>query len=109
MAVSLFFDPVRLVLEVSECLWPEMECTVQYVSGLHDGEDAYGATDFPDDGSTPRIQIDTCTPIEAAVEILAHELAHVAAGPDAEHGEDWERAFDAIFLMYHKRVQELAA
>lgn len=46
-------------------------------------------------------------PIAAGVEVLAHELAHVAAPEDQTHGEAWQAAFDRIFDEYNRIAQEL--
>ncbi len=42
-----------------------------------------------------------------AVEILAHELAHVAVGSDEEHGKAWEEAFDAIHNEFDRIGNEM--
>lgn len=59
-----------------------------------------GQAHFPDDDGTPSIQIDIDCPIRHAVEVLGHELAHVAAPHDENHGPDWEAAFAAIHEEY---------
>lgn len=41
------------------------------------------------------------------VETFAHELAHVAVGPEHEHDDVWEAAFDAIFKEYNRIGDEL--
>ena len=35
-----------------------------------------------------------------ATELLAHELAHIIAGAEAGHGEEWEKHFDRLFELY---------
>lgn len=40
--------------------------------------------------------------VNNAVEIFAHELAHVAVGVDHEHDDAWEDAFEAIFQEYNR-------
>lgn len=35
------------------------------------------------------------------IEVLAHELAHVAVGPGCGHGESWEAEFSAINEMFN--------
>ena len=37
-----------------------------------------------------------------AVEVLAHELAHVAVGIEHDHDEVWQEAFDKIFEEYNR-------
>lgn len=45
--------------------------------------------------------------IKDAIEIFAHELAHVASGEDAGHGEKWEQEFEKIFQEYHRIGREI--
>ena len=70
-----------------------------------DAADAYGYTVFCDDGEV-RVFISCDIPVVAAVEILAHELAHVAVGKDEDHGEKWEAAFEAINKEYYRIGEE---
>ncbi len=63
---------------------------------------AVGYTHFPNDGSTPQIRLSPHIPMKHLLEILAHELAHVIAGPDAGHGDVWERAFSEIHEEYNR-------
>jgi len=67
---------------------------------------ALGETFFDDDG-TVTVFVDYELQVKDAVEIFAHELAHVAAGEKAGHGEEWEKAFDAIFTEYNRIGEEL--
>ncbi len=101
------FDPFGLIVEIFNDLYPDTPCEIIFSEGLHKGDgDPWGCTTFPDDGSDPQVVIDVETPLRHAVEILAHELAHVAVGGecDEEHGEDWEKAFSAIHQEYVSRV-----
>ena len=91
-------DPFVRVYEVFRQLYPDKDCRCFWTDDL---EDAYGVTQFYDDSrSIPEIFISTDLPVKHAVEILAHELAHVAVGADADHGESWENAFEAIHREY---------
>lgn len=67
-------------------------------------ETVYGMTSFPQEGSSacavPVIFISAELTVKNAVEILAHELAHVAVGHSEGHGEAWEKAFEAIHRAY---------
>ena len=85
-------DPVPSVLKAFDELFPELPTNIQFVPDL----DGAGRTTFPDDGSTPLIDISINIPISALPEILSHELAHIAK-PNDEHGPDWESTFDLIF------------
>ena len=70
------------------------------------GEKVYGCTQF-NAGDTPIIFIDASLSIQNAIEIFAHELAHVAVGANKGHGELWEKAFDEIRNEYNRIGEEL--
>ena len=70
------------------------------------GEIVYGCTQF-NDCDTPIIFIDSSLSIQNAVEIFAHELAHVATEANEGHGELWEKAFDEIQSEYNRIGEEL--
>lgn len=82
------------------CVW------VSWISGEKEEGDTYGVTDFENDG-TVWIAVVTSLPVKDALEIFAHELAHVAAGHEAEHGPEWEKAFDAIETEYNRLCREM--
>lgn len=71
-----------------------------------DDEQRAGLTSFNEDG-TIDVDIDALLPVADAVEILAHELAHVAAGENEGHGEKWEQAFDAIHAEFDRIGNDL--
>lgn len=91
-------DPFVRVYEVFRKLYPDKDCCCFWTDDL---EEAYGVTLFPDNPRmSPEIFISADLPVKHAVEILAHELAHVAVGADADHSEAWENAFEAIHRAY---------
>lgn len=91
-------DPFMMVYETFRKLYPDKDCRCFWTDNL---EDAYGATLFPDNSQMlPEVYISADLPVKHAVEILAHELAHVAVGADADHGEAWESAFGVIHREY---------
>lgn len=99
--VTLFFNPFDVVIAAYESLYTK-PCYVEFVSGIRESEEAaWGCTEFVE-GKNPKVCIDVETPISGAVEILAHELAHVAAGDKHEddHGPQWQECFDAIHARY---------
>lgn len=104
MASPFMNDPTAIVALAFRELYPRLEYYAQYVPGLEDeeGKPAYGLTIFPDDGSTPIVCISAEVPISAGPELLAHELAHVAAGEAVEHGPEWKAAEEAIFQKYNE-------
>ena len=61
----------------------------------------FGFTQFSK-GETPVIAISAELNIMDATEIFAHELAHVAAGEGAGHGERWDEEFQRIFDEYNR-------
>lgn len=104
MASPFINDPTAIVARAFSELYPGVEYVVQYVPDLRDETNgtAYGLTIFPDDGSTPIVCISAEVPISAGPELLAHELAHVAAGEAVEHGPEWKAAEEAIFQKYNE-------
>ena len=81
------------------CEWvPELEET--------EGGTVYGRTCLCEDGNY-LVQVTAQIPVKDAVEILAHELAHVAAGPELKHGPEWKKAFDDIYEEYVRIGEEL--
>lgn len=102
-------DPFALVWAAFKRLYPDRECLcelVPFTGKDEEGHDVYGMTTFANDGRVV-VMVTTTIPIDNAVEILAHELAHVAAEYDADHGERWKAAFDAICKEYFKVAREL--
>lgn len=102
-------DPFSLVGEAFKNLYPDKQYIAYWNPSAEEFENHdYGYTDFPLDGSTPTICINTMLPVENAVEIFAHELAHVATGEKTTHGahgEEWEKAFEDIFNEYNKLIE----
>ena len=66
-----------------------------------EGNRVFGFTQFSK-GETPVIAISAELNIMDATEIFAHELAHVAAGEGAGHGERWDKEFQRIFDEYNR-------
>jgi len=113
-------DPLRMVWNVFCRLFPNTPFVLEWTDDLHkqDG-DPWGQAFIPDDnGDTPVVSIDVATPVRGAVEVLAHELAHVAVYDlglnelqDDDHGKHWEEILDKINEEYHvefERQIELA-
>jgi hypothetical protein len=100
-------DPFATVWEAFHNLWPNAECTIAWDGDIHDedNEPVWGVTEFVD-GDIPQIAINPSLEVWDAVEVLAHELAHVAVGIEAGHGESWWGAFDAIRQEYERIMRE---
>lgn len=90
LASPFMNDPNAVVALAFWELYPQLSYSAQYVPEIEteEGKPAYGETIFPDDGSVPIISISAKAPISSGPELLAHELAHVAAGKDAGHGPE---------------------
>lgn len=109
MASPYMNDPSAIVARAFAELYPGTDYHAQFVPGLQDenGNQAFGLTIFPDDGSTPVVCISAEAPISAAPELLAHELAHVATPEDRDHGEAWKAAEKAIGDKYDELLNAL--
>ena len=98
-------DMFSLVYMAFRNLYPDKECRCRWAPSMEsadDGSEVFGATTFAEDGLV-FIDISARLTVGDAVEVFAHELAHVAAGrSDEEHNQDWQDAFDAIFIEYER-------
>ena len=94
-------NPLDDLIQAALAAYPDMDCVVRF--GSLDG-DGLAVTIWPDDGGRPEITIRPDVPLEGVLELLAHEIAHVAAGLEAGHGEAWKSAFAAIHAAYENRV-----
>ena len=101
-------SPFELLDKAFKTLYPNKRYMAYIDVDMQDenGEKVCGCTQFNDD-NTPIIFIDASLSIKNAVEIFAHELAHVAAGEQEGHGELWEKAFDEIQNEYNRIGTEL--
>ena len=100
-------DPFRIVYTAFKNLFPECDCDVQWDSELEDedGKPVFGTTTFAD-GHKPLVNISPSLTMYNALEILGHELAHVAVGIDGGHGSDWKKAFDSIHREYLRLLEK---
>ena len=122
--MSLGFAPncLELMLDVVRETRPDLDAKVYFTSHIPLSNptwldrikhilatpEAAGCTMFPDDGSIVHIQIHTKCTVEGALEVLAHELAHLAVGPDREadpHGPLWQVTFDDIYERWSKKME----
>ena len=97
-------DMFAMVWGAFKKLYPDKECEIYWEPQIRDEEDdkpVYGLTDFADDGSVA-VFVKPSLEVADAVEILAHELAHVAVGIEHDHDEVWQEAFDKIFEEYNR-------
>lgn len=101
------FDPIKIIEDIFNRLYPEKECRIDFVTELHKKTGAWGETCWPKDGGLPIVQIEVEIVFQGFVEILAHELAHVVAGYEAGHGEKWKSVFDKLHKEYNHTVNSL--
>ncbi len=99
-------DPFCRMIRAFSSLWPDKSADMMWTTGMQEETGGWGLTIFPDTGGPPLVQIDIEASVKDAVELLGHELAHVAAGPDAEHGPEWQAAFDRIHVKYHELLEQ---
>lgn len=96
-------DMFAMVWSAFKRLYPDKNCEIYWEPQIRDAEDgkpAYGMTDFADDGSVA-VFVKPSLEVADAVEVLAHELAHVAVGIEHDHDEVWQEAFNKIFEEYN--------
>lgn len=102
--MAIINNPFDMVEEAFNNLYPNKSYRAYIDTDVKDdkGEPVFGATLFPEDGSEPTVFISADLILSDSVEILAHELAHVAAGVDVGHGEMWDYEFEKIFKEYNR-------
>lgn len=94
-------SPFAILDEAFRSLYPDKKYKACIEPSIKDdeGNRVFGFTQFSK-GETPVIAISAELNIMDATEIFAHELAHVAAGEGAGHGERWDEEFQRIFDEY---------
>lgn len=105
-------DPYEIVWKAFKELYPNKECSVYFDDEMDlykdDGSPIYGFTNFPSEQSDKIIVcVSSEISVSDSIEILAHELAHVAVGESFEHGKEWEEAFDKIHKRYYEIGKEM--
>lgn len=95
-------DPFAIVHMAFEKLYPGKVYKAYWepdIRGRTSGEECCGCTDFQSEGM-PYVFVGTDLETSNAVEVFAHELAHVAVGFEHDHDDEWQKAFDDIFDEY---------
>lgn len=100
-------SPFTILDEAFRGLYPDKKYKACIEPDIKDNEGnrAFGFTQF-NKGEIPVIAISAELSITDATEIFAHELAHVAAGEEAGHGERWDEEFQKIFNEYNRIGRE---
>lgn len=101
-------NPIDMLLEVMDKHYPDLKVDIYFGEQETNGVDKLGVTIFPDDGSRPVIEVNPDIPLAHIAEIIAHELAHVIAGVEAGHGEEWESEFENISTLFFGEFQKRA-
>lgn len=96
-----FIDVINAACRVSG---KSLDCDIHFGETTED--DALGETYFPADGGRIEVVIRPDMKIEQAMDILAHELAHVIAGEGDDHGPVWEKAYADIYEEYTRWYEE---
>lgn len=105
MKTPFINDPFVIVWQAFKELYPDKDCKC-YFGTEEDCDQEFGLTHFDGDGEI-QVIINANLPVQDAVEIFAHELAHVAAGVGHDHDEVWEKAFDDIYDKYNEILERL--
>lgn len=93
-------DPLDDIILAALLVYPKIKAEIYYDPSMSLEKNEFGATFFPDDGFTPIVYLNPYLQMAQLPEILAHELAHIEAGYDAQHGPRWEEAFSKIQERY---------
>lgn len=97
---------IDAAMHVIATLHPTITVQIGYLSAeackSDDGEEVAGLTLYPDDGSAPEIWISEATPVYGVPDTLLHEMAHVVAGLEADHGPVWEREYEALWAEMNR-------
>ena len=102
--MKIINNPIDLLLAGFEKEYPDAAKKINRIA-FGEVDNGFAMTTFDDDG---RADITLSTTIRdgaeitflVATELLAHELAHIIAGAEAEHGEEWEKHCDRLFELY---------
>lgn len=100
--MELLINPFEIVIDVGNIMYPNIKAIIQFNPDIKE----CGCTTFPDDNTTPIIDISTNIPFDAMIETLAHEIAHLVAGIEHGHDEVWEKVFADIHENYGKLLNE---
>lgn len=124
---TLRVDPVGLLLDIFNRRHPGTDVLVEFQppermptpasTPLNDDDGrpegtsdlpAFGCVRWPEDGRhAPTIWLNIDLPMSLIPAVLAEELAHVIAGPDAMHGPAFQAVFDALHAEYETRARLL--
>lgn len=99
-----YIDPVKKLISIFEKGHPDINAQVDFVTGI-DHKKFLGETCFADDGKI-YVQVSINQTMIQIVDVLAHELAHVGAGPAADHGEKWQLEYDELNRRFNDEMEK---
>lgn len=104
--LKIINNPFETIIGIMKEHYPDAECDIYFGESMTDGKETFGCTLFPEETGyhTIVVEVHPSLSLTDATEILAHELAHVAAGVDAEHNEEWEKVFSHIHEEFRKKL-----
>ncbi|MBL3731567.1 hypothetical protein JIN86_18420 [Lysinibacillus sp. HST-98] len=98
-------NPIEILFEIVKERYPDTDCDIIIGMQMTDGKETLGCTLFPDDpNERVVIEIHPTLSLENATEILAHELAHVIAGKEADHNEHWNAIFAELHVVFQEKL-----
>jgi len=117
-------DPFSILIQAFSELWPDKTCEIEFSNDIpqptiNDLDDrdfwfiekndivrigAAGATRFKN-GEIPLILLNPDLELSQIVDTLAEELAHVAVGKEAGHGNMFEYAMDKLFIKFNELAE----
>jgi hypothetical protein len=109
-------DPFSIIFDIVRGAYGETPAICQWSEDLLvEGDGPVGQTELPETPRlTPVVTISANLPVKDAVEILAHELAHVVVwqhyddkGNTHEDGSQWSIVFDIIHRQFLWMMEDL--
>ena len=97
-------DPFAIIGEIFRSRHPDKPYQAYWVpEAVLPSTSILGSTTFCEDGDVV-VSISMEVPFKTAIEILIHELAHVAAGPTYTHGGTWQKEYLALRRAYNSTL-----
>lgn len=106
--VVWYGDPLSDIAQAFQNLWPHKSANIciqplESMQGKRTKRRIFGHTRWTR-GAHPQVYVEIRQPYIGIMDILSHELAHVAAGYKAAHGPKWRKAYRAIHEEYERIV-----
>lgn len=111
MKPEIVADPFQMIIDCFHEMFPGKYCQIFWTDkkSLRKStkqKKALGVTEFPDDGTFPVVWVCCDQTVMQAMDILSHELAHVAAGTEADHGPEWEKIYANLYEAYCQKMKD---